>query len=342
MGKFNDVLLFSDYDDTLYNHRLEVSAENKAAIHYFIREGGRFSIATGRAHRTFTPQIAKEGLEFNAPVVLSNGAAIYDYSQDRYLVRTQLTPDTPERVEQLCGEFPDLAFEAYFGEEIYVHNPNVVTMKHLERVAVPYHTCSVDRMPRPWNKVIMEQDGPYLRRVQQYLLERWGGDYEAIFSNKYLLELTDKGSNKGAMVAKVARMLSIPPERVYCIGDNQNDIPMLALSAIPFAPANCAQQVKDWAPGCWATATTTPSPRPLKSWMASTKKRTKNTRSASAERVFYLKKPRIVHAVRREIGRFAFNCDMRAAETSLGPQRARRRLPLADMNALPQTVTCQR
>ena len=246
MGKFNDVLLFSDYDDTLYNHRLEVSAENKAAIHYFIREGGRFSIATGRAHRTFTPQIAKEGLEFNAPVVLSNGAAIYDYSQDRYLVRTQLTPDTPERVEQLCGEFPDLAFEAYFGEEIYVHNPNVVTMKHLERVAVPYHTCSVDRMPRPWNKVIMEQDGPYLRRVQQYLLERWGGDYEAIFSNKYLLELTDKGSNKGAMVAKVARMLSIPPERVYCIGDNQNDIPMLALSAIPLAPANCAQQVKDW------------------------------------------------------------------------------------------------
>ena len=30
------------------------------------------------------------------------------------------------------------------------------------------------------------------------------------------------------------------------MGDNQNDIPMLALSAIPFAPANCAQEVKDW------------------------------------------------------------------------------------------------
>lgn len=90
MGKFDDVLFFSDYDDTLYSHHLEVSAENKAAIRYFIQEGGRFSIATGRAHRTFTPQIAKEGLEFNAPVVLSNGAAIYDYSQDRYLVRTQL------------------------------------------------------------------------------------------------------------------------------------------------------------------------------------------------------------------------------------------------------------
>lgn len=50
-------------------------------------------------------------------------------------------------------------------------------------------------------------------------------------------------------------MLSIPPERVYCIGDNQNDIPMLALSAIPFAPANCAQQVKDWGARVLATAT---------------------------------------------------------------------------------------
>ena len=48
------------------------------------------------------------------------------------------------------------------------------------------------------------------------------------------------------MVARVARMLNVPPERVYCVGDNQNDITMLALSAIPFAPANCAQEVKDW------------------------------------------------------------------------------------------------
>jgi hydroxymethylpyrimidine pyrophosphatase-like HAD family hydrolase len=30
------------------------------------------------------------------------------------------------------------------------------------------------------------------------------------------------------------------------VGDNQNDIPMLEKSAIPFAPANCAQEVKDW------------------------------------------------------------------------------------------------
>ncbi len=246
MGKFDGVLFFSDYDDTLYNSRLTVSPENHAAVRYFMDHGGRFSIATGRAHRTFTPQIQRESLEFNAPVVLSNGASVYDYQEDRYLVDTQLCPDTAQRMIRLCEQFPDLAFEAYHGDEIYVHNPNVVTMKHLERVGVPHTLCPIADMPTPWNKLIMEQDAFYLESVQAHILQNWSADYEVIFSNHYLLELTAKGSDKGQMVSRVTRLLGVDPAKVYCIGDNQNDIPMLAVSAIPFAPANCAQAVKDW------------------------------------------------------------------------------------------------
>ena len=83
MGKFDGVLLYTDYDDTLYNQHLTVSEENHRAIRYFMQEGGRFSIATGRAKRTFAPQIEKEHLEFNAPVVVSNGAGIYDFQAGR-------------------------------------------------------------------------------------------------------------------------------------------------------------------------------------------------------------------------------------------------------------------
>ena len=246
MGKFDGVLFYSDYDDTLYNMHLTVSPGNQAAVRYFMAEGGRFSIATGRAHRTFTPQIEGEGLVFNAPVVLSNGAAIYDYQADAYLVRTRLSDETAARMEEVCAAFPDLAFEAYHGEDIYVHNPNQVTMAHLGRVGVPYTVCPIAEMPRPWLKVIMEQDAPYLQRIQTYIQEHWPEDYEAIFSNRYLLELTSRGSNKGTMVARVARELGIAPGHIYCIGDNQNDIPMLALSAIPFAPGNCADAVRAW------------------------------------------------------------------------------------------------
>ena len=60
------------------------------------------------------------------------------------------------------------------------------------------------------------------------------------------LELTRKGSSKGGMVQYLARRLGIDAQHIYCVGDNQNDIPMLAVSAIPFAPANCAPEVKEW------------------------------------------------------------------------------------------------
>ena len=246
MGKFDGVLFYADYDDTLYNSAHTVSPENHAAIRYFQQNGGRFSVATGRAHRTFTPQIEKEGLVLNAPVVLSNGAALYDYTAHCYLVETYLDKDAPARLAQLCQAFPDLAFEAYHGEEIYVHNPNSVTMEHLAKVGGTQIPAPNLEMPTPWSKVILQQNALYLEEVQARLLEQWGDQCEAIFSNRYLLEVTAKGCNKGATVQKVAQLLYIDPKNLYCMGDNQNDIPMLELSAIPFAPANCSQPVKDW------------------------------------------------------------------------------------------------
>ena len=163
MGKFDGVLFFCDYDDTLYNSSRAVSPENRAAIRYFIDNGGYFSIATGRAHRTFTPQIARERLTLNAPVVLSNGAAIYDYASDRYLLESFLPKDTPSLLAQLCGQFPDLGFEAYHGEDIYVHNPNRITQEHLTTVGGTQIVAPILDMPTPWSKVILQQDGTAAR-----------------------------------------------------------------------------------------------------------------------------------------------------------------------------------
>lgn len=247
MGKFDGVLFYTDYDDTLYNSAHTVSPENHAAIRYFLDNGGRFSVATGRAHRTFTPQIELERLALNAPVVLSNGAAIYDYAENRYLSQTFLDADAPARFVELCRAFPGLAVEAYHGDDIYVYNPNGITTAHLAKVRGRQTPCpTIPDLPTPWAKVILEQDEAYLKAVQAWLLRRWGDSYEAIFSNPHLLEVTDKGSHKGAAVARAAGLLGIARENLYCMGDGQNDIPMLALSAIPFAPANCAPEVKDW------------------------------------------------------------------------------------------------
>ncbi len=244
MGKFDGVLLVSDFDDTLYGANRRIPPRNLQALDYFVGEGGRFTVATGRAYRTFAPYVHLAPI--NAPVVLSNGATLYDFDRQELLEQTYLPLTSPQDFVQLLEEFPSLGMEIYHAEDIYVWNANSITDAHMKKVGMEYTVCPPQQTPTPWSKAILQQQNPFLRQVQSWFLARHGDNYEAIFSNPYYLEVTCKGSTKGGMTALLARHLSIAPERVYCVGDNQNDIPMLALSAIPFAPANCAQEVKDW------------------------------------------------------------------------------------------------
>lgn len=247
-GKFTGVLLISDYDDTLYGSDLHVSEENRAAIRSFMEQGGLFTVATGRARKTFSPQVEKENIPLNAPAILSNGATIFDYQADKLVRRTYLPDRVLQDMAQLCRVFPDLGFEAYYQNEIYVHNPNAVTHSHMERVGMDYTVLPIEKLPTPLTKIILEQDAPLLEAAQSYLLERAGEHYEVIFSNRYLLELTAKGSHKGGSALWLADHLGIRREHLYCVGDNQNDIPMLEVSHIPFAPQGCSRQVVEWGP----------------------------------------------------------------------------------------------
>ena len=170
------------------------------------------------------------------------------------MVYQQLKPEMPRlslgtvyrNLQQMARAIPTIGFEAYHHDAIYVYQPNAVTHRHLERAGMTAREVPIADIPLPWSKVILQQDYETLLHTQRYLLERWGEHYEVIFSNRVLLELTRKGSSKGGMVQYLARRLGIDAQHIYCVGDNQNDIPMLAVSAIPFAPANCAPEVKQW------------------------------------------------------------------------------------------------
>ena len=244
MGKFDGLLLVSDFDDTLYGLNHQMPRRNVEAVQYWIEQGGRFTVATGRAHRTFAPYYSL--VPINAPVVLSNGSAIYDFDTETMLIQTLLNPRAPEDFSALMEAIPSLALEAYYGEEIYVFRPNAVTDAHMEKVGTDYTICPVLDMPTPWTKAIVQQEYRELLKARDWLEAHCPGRYEAVFSNRYYLEITHRGCNKGGMVKRLLELLQIPREKLYCVGDNQNDIPMLALSKIPFAPSNCAQEVKDW------------------------------------------------------------------------------------------------
>lgn len=246
LGKFSGVLLATDYDETLYGADLGISQDNRAAIAHFIAEGGYFTVSTGRSLRNFSIQMEREALPVNAPVILSNGANIYDFSAGSMLQEWLLRDEVSENLAQVCARFPKLGLEAYCREQVYVHNPNAVTERHLSRAGLFGRESSILEMPRPWTKAILQhEDHLLLQEVQNYMRLHWPEHYEVIFSNAVLLELTAKGSHKGSAVLWLSEHLGVLRKHIYCVGNGQNDIPMLDISAVPFAPANCTAAIRE-------------------------------------------------------------------------------------------------
>ena len=264
MGKFDGLLLVSDFDDTLYDSHHRVPPRNLAAINYWLREGGRFTVATGRAYTTFAPYVHLAPI--NAPVVLSNGSAIYDFHTDTMLLETQLDPRAPQDFQALMDAMPSLGMEAYHGEDIYVYRPNYVTYGHMRKVGTDYTVAPIADMPTPWNKVIVQQEYDQLLRARAWLEEHCPERYEAIFSNRYYLEVTRRGCNKGGMVQRLIDMLGVERDNLYCVGDNQNDIPMMPCPPSPSRRPTAPRRSRTGAPSCCATATRVSSATSWRSW----------------------------------------------------------------------------
>lgn len=255
MGKFTGVLLASDFDNTLIHTEPALrsgapipplSVRNREALEYFMAEGGRFAVATGRALAAFMRYA--DVVPMNAPGIVCNGAALYDFAQEAYLETAMLEGEVRERGQAVLDRFPDAAVEAYHVENvIHAVRPNEITRnhEHLTKVAVTEIPSLLDA-PLPLGKLLFEAEHGTLEQVLLFLEEQgWREDYELIFSMPALLEMTAKGANKGAMVRRLAERLGISMEHVYCVGDEANDLPMLKAAAEGFAPANCNAVVRE-------------------------------------------------------------------------------------------------
>lgn len=254
MGKFDGVLLASDFDNTLLNTETarrtgaevpEVSRRNREALEYFMAGGGRFAIATGRALAAFIKYA--DLVPMNAPGIVCNGAALYDFSTGEYLETALLDETALERGQVILDRFPAAAVEAYhIGNVIHAVHPNEYTRRHehLTRVAVT-EAPSLRAVPLPLGKLLFESDHETLEAIAAFLKEQgWDRDYELIFSGRTLLETTVKGATKGGMIRRLAERLGISMDHVYCVGDEANDISMLTAAREGFAPAGCIDAVR--------------------------------------------------------------------------------------------------
>ena len=105
------ILLVSDVDGTLITRRFEMPRRNVEAIRRFTRKGGLFALATGRSEESAAPYAAQAGV--NAPSVLLNGAALYDFQKGEILWQACLPGSFRQTLRQIMRRFPDIGVEIF-------------------------------------------------------------------------------------------------------------------------------------------------------------------------------------------------------------------------------------
>lgn len=251
--RFDGLLLVSDFDNTLlYTERslLEgapppaMPERNLAALRRWMEQGGRFAVATGRAMAAFRPQLHK--VPANAPAILDNGGSIYDFSREECLWSSPLPDQARDHIAAVLEAFPGVSAELYHpAGPVQVVNPSPWNDQHAKLTGAGYETVtslSPATVPAPLAKALFVSDTETLEGVRRFLADRgWSGSYELIFSSGHLLEMTARGANKGGTALRLKNMLGC--EKMFCVGDHLNDLPMLTAADRAFAPTNAVPEV---------------------------------------------------------------------------------------------------
>lgn len=231
--KFKNVLLASDFDGTLANGEGKITKEVVSAIKYFMSEGGRFTVCTGRIYQGF--HLYSDDY-INAPVLLGNGAMAYDYKSENIVFNDAIGEEGVPVVREVISRFPSVAVEMYNFNKVCSINAGEDSIRHFTSQGIdftPYSDPSEALLP--WTKVMIYAHGCSLdvqrlldgHREINYL--KTTGDY---------IELLKKGVDKGSGLMKLGKMLGCKPCDIYSAGDGYNDVDMLEAAAKGFVPQN--------------------------------------------------------------------------------------------------------
>ena len=245
MSKFSGVLLASDIDGTLLRRNGALSPKNQAALAYFMQNGGHFTLATGRSYLGVRSVMAEAAV--NAPVILSNGAMLYDYAADSIVFKEVLTSQARQMAHVVLERFPRIGLEMLYQDKKFVINRGLAVQLHFHFVKIrPEEGIDVqspDDVPGEWYKILICDLPQYLHPVGDWLMHEYGTQFEICYSASTLLEIQNKGTNKSAGLRRLGEHCGIAPEHIYCAGDNQNDLSMLR-DYHGFAPANAVPECK--------------------------------------------------------------------------------------------------
>lgn len=241
----NKTILLSDMDGTLLNSQKQISNADRAAIEKFIAMGGRFTVATGRTIQTFGQY--RGIIELREPIIMYNGGAIYDYSEDKLLNLHPLPDSAREMTAEVLRLMPEVGGEVLTAEGTYVFSNTEYQQLHTRLCGIEPQYMDISEIPEgSWLKVLFSLAPEDVANLQ-LLVRQLGYEKEVDFvkSSEIFLEMMPKGISKGTALEEYRRLEGMEDFTFVSIGDFDNDLEMIKAADIGACPANAEETVKN-------------------------------------------------------------------------------------------------
>ena len=230
MGKYSGILICSDFDGTLRGKN-GIPENNLTAIKQFQSEGGLFSIITGRSYKFFKKYADK--IDFNTYLGAMNGTVIWHAPTDTVVFEDIMKGDYASKIlkiKSVCPNFRDL--------DLYTDGVNI----QFPVGSMDFDDNFFKAISKPLNKIVIHGYEPYSDEPLAAIKEILGESYLLSQSWASGIEIQNADCTKGTAVRRIATLTGA--NKLICVGDYGNDIPMLTEADIGYAVANANDSVK--------------------------------------------------------------------------------------------------
>jgi hypothetical protein len=249
-------LIATDIDGTLLNSEFRISAADLAALARAHDEGVEIVLVTGRRHRFAFP--VAQLLGFEPWIISSNGAVTRSLAGETFH-RDMLPAEICGRLCRAMREFRGNTVLTFDTEEKgaivleHMRELNTVIRRWLEK-NLQFIEFVIPLERSLTTDPVQAMFCGSIRRMQQALaaLEdcRLGDDI-TVLRTEYpardlsIVDVLNRGCSKGHALARWAKHRGIAREQVMAIGDNYNDVEMLAFAGRPFIMGNACQELRE-------------------------------------------------------------------------------------------------
>lgn len=245
---FSDILLTADFDRTLTDPAGNVPARNIEAIEYFMANGGAFTVNTGRS----LPQSAQvlHAVPMNAPFLCYNGGLVIDGDQ----IISQQIIDLPleQTLRAVCEAFPDLNVDLHGIRAHFGFQPVGCWEEYYKARNMEYHLAAPGADYGPFLKFNvygqLHDDSFYqvffgtpeqiarIDEAEQWLKSTYPDKLTVFRAGARVLNIHAPNVSKIRAARQLQQQLG--RKHLVCVGDAENDLPMLEGADFAFCPSD--------------------------------------------------------------------------------------------------------